>query len=64
MLNAIFQYKGKVYSFSTLDSIPMDIEKILKAIDEGLGVSLPWPTDDGVLLPWNPPSERKHLASN
>ena len=30
-----FQYKGKAYSFSTCEGVPLEIEPVLKAIDDG-----------------------------
>lgn len=37
----IFRYKGQLYSFCDITDRPIDIEPLLKAIDEGKCPSLP-----------------------
>jgi hypothetical protein len=39
----IFSYKGSIYSFSEINGRVLDIEPLLKAIDEGKVSSLPEP---------------------
>lgn len=40
-VQCIFQYKGKVYNFTSLGKTPLDIELALAGIDEGRIPAIP-----------------------